>query len=258
MHPPITMRPFFLSILLTISTLCAAADTSRYQQAIESYQKAEYQTTIELLTEEIRTQKEQGRESATLYYNLGNAFYRTGNLPQAILNYERAAILAPNNSKIRQNIEFVNSKLENPIIKNGSFYLMDKISVTQNILTSNQWAQLGIAGYILLIISIISILVGKKRFKNIALYLAVITLPLILTFNFFSYKQKQKIVDRNTAIVTSYKIPLTTSPSSTSQILFELYAGTKLHIRQQSDGWVLVEAENGNKGWVRTELITII
>ena len=49
--------------------------------------------------------------SAERYYNLGNAYYRQGQLGAAILNYERSLRLDPSNKDARENLEFVNSKV---------------------------------------------------------------------------------------------------------------------------------------------------
>ncbi|MDE5979645.1 MAG: tetratricopeptide repeat protein, partial [Muribaculaceae bacterium] len=64
---------------------------------------------------------EAGGSSSTLFYNLGNAYYRQGNLGKAIVNYERALKLDPTNADARANLEFVNSKITDKQIDSGSY-----------------------------------------------------------------------------------------------------------------------------------------
>ena len=49
-------------------------------------------------------------EAADVYYNLGNSYYKAGDIAKAILNYERALLLQPGNSDIRANLEIARSK----------------------------------------------------------------------------------------------------------------------------------------------------
>ena len=87
---------FFLVIPVRAMTKAEADQAYRekkYQQAIKDYES--------LLRSGV---------SASLYYNLGNAYYRTDNITKAILNYERAALLEPGNSDIKFNLQFARSK----------------------------------------------------------------------------------------------------------------------------------------------------
>lgn len=49
-------------------------------------------------------------EAAEIYYNLGNSYYKTGEIAKAILNYERALLLQPGNGDIRTNLDVARSK----------------------------------------------------------------------------------------------------------------------------------------------------
>ena len=52
-----------------------------------------------------------GYESWELYYNLGNAFYKNRQIGPAILNYEKARKLAPNNEDVLFNLELANLRV---------------------------------------------------------------------------------------------------------------------------------------------------
>jgi tetratricopeptide (TPR) repeat protein len=78
-------------------TFREAGETKDPRKAFGLYQSAalRYQRLLE----------EGGIRNEKLYYNLGNAYYRTGDLGRAILNYRRAQALAPADDNVRQNLE---------------------------------------------------------------------------------------------------------------------------------------------------------
>ena len=54
-------------------------------------------------------------EAAEVYYNLGNSYYTAGDIAKAILNYERAKLLAPDDEDITFNLQVANQKVVDSI-----------------------------------------------------------------------------------------------------------------------------------------------
>ena len=100
------MKKLIALIILTI-TYSAASASSLAQQADSAYNKQEYVKAISLYKEAMTTDG----VSPQLYYNLGNAYYRTGKLGQAVINYERALKLDPSMDDARANLRFVNTQI---------------------------------------------------------------------------------------------------------------------------------------------------
>ena len=80
-----------LPALLFIQTYVHAGNIETYHEANIAYQQKEYEKAIELYQSLIK----QGHLAPELYYNLANAFYKHGNIPDAILNYERSLKMNP-------------------------------------------------------------------------------------------------------------------------------------------------------------------
>ena len=106
------VRATLLWLLLAVLTLPASAITKR--DADEAYRKGNFQQAID----DYRELLHRG-VSAELYYNLGNAYYRSDNLTQAILAYERASLLSPGDDDIRFNLQFARSKTIDKITPEG-------------------------------------------------------------------------------------------------------------------------------------------
>src|SRR5512141_279622 len=100
-------RLFLLAALVAIvlaalpMRLCAQTPEQRFEQGNEAYQQGKMSEAVEIYESILRN----GYLSGPLYYNLGNAYYRAGNIPRAILNYERALRLMPGDEDLHHNLQ---------------------------------------------------------------------------------------------------------------------------------------------------------
>ena len=99
----ITFAAFFLALSANIM---AEDNNTLFNRANELYKNGQFAQSIEVYNQILAS----GYESGDLYYNLGNAEFRNGSLGNAILNYERALRLSPNDDDIRNSLEFARSK----------------------------------------------------------------------------------------------------------------------------------------------------
>ena len=93
-------------------------------------------------------------EAADVYYNLGNSYYKAGDIAKAILNYERALLLQPGNSDIRANLEIARSKTIDKVEAVPEIFFVSWINSLVNSMSVDAWAVWGVACFILLIISL--------------------------------------------------------------------------------------------------------
>ena len=89
-------------------------------KANEAYQQERYKDAIDLYSSIYRTE----RVSAALYYNLGNSYYRTGNIAKAIVNYERAYLLDPSDADIKFNLDLARSKTVDKITPQSEMFFV--------------------------------------------------------------------------------------------------------------------------------------
>ena len=87
-------------------------DARIYNKANEYYSLKDYSGALELYTELI----ERGVKNPYLFYNLGNTYFKLGQLGYAILYYEKAISLKPFDRDARENLEYARRSLKERII----------------------------------------------------------------------------------------------------------------------------------------------
>ncbi len=199
-----------------------------------------------------------GLESPQLYYNAGNAWFKTGNLGKAILNYERALKLDPSFSDARYNLEFASSRTQDRIEAVPEFILKTWTRKFCYILDSDAWAVIFLVFLALVCAAVLLFLlaptVGWKRTGFIS---AIVGIILGGTALGFSLHQRNDYFLSDEAIVMKPVISTKSSPDGTMD-LFILHEGTKVRILDTVGEWVDIEISDGRQGWVRTSEIEII
>lgn len=252
------MKQLLLSIFIIFTTLSLSAQGVS-EQAQKAYQNGEFRDAITLLEGEIVSQKEQGKGSADLYYNLGNAYFRVNEIPQALLNYERAHLYSPGDRDIKHNIEYARTKIEDKILTADNFFLKMWFHGLRDLLPSNSWAKLSIFFFLLFVGSLFTFFFSSKlQFKKVGFYSGIVLFVFLLFTNIFAYSQKLNVESRDSAIVMAGSAPVVSSPNTTSKELFILHAGTKVSITKQDGSWYEIEIDNGSVGWIQKDKLEII
>lgn len=193
-----------------------------------------------------------GLESASLYCNTGDAFFKDGNVPMAILYYERALKLDPSYDDARYNLDLLNSTIQDRIDPVPEFVLKAWAREICYIMDSNAWT---VCFFVLFALTLAMTLlfllaptVGGRRtgfFTGIVLFLlAVFSLC-------FSVWQKNDYMKAEGAIVMRPVTSVKSSPSAeASKDLFILHEGTKVKIIDQVGSWNNIELADGRQGWI--------
>ena len=197
---------------------------------------------------------EHGYESAALYYNLGNAYYKQNIIDQAILNYERALLLKPHDEDIKYNLEMANRLIVDRIESLPEFFLDVWIRNCMNWFSSNHWAIISISTFVLALI-LISIYLYTRKYgvKKFSFWLGLIFILITIFSLIFSYQQKKKIIINDTAIVMSPSVTVKSSPDVSGTDLFVIHEGTKVWLQDEVGDWKEIKLSDGSKGWLRAE-----
>lgn len=224
------------------------------RQVIEAYNAGQYETVISLLEKEKEEQLAQGIESADLYYNLGNAYFRDNEIAKAILYYERALLLKPSDKDIRHNILYANTRIEDKITPANTFFLSEWMKTLQETKSSDGWTWFAVCCFLTLIAMLFLFFFSKKiAFKQIAFYAGIVLVVLIIAGNVFAYRQKSDIEHRDHAIIMSPTAVVRSSPDRNSNQVFTLHAGTKVKITKDDRDWCEIEIASGNVGWIEKD-----
>lgn len=252
------MKQLLMIILILTSALGLYAE-SMGLQAQKEYQEGNFKKTIELLENEIKVEKSQRKVSADLYYNLGNAYFKTNDFPKAILNYERASLLDPGDGDIQHNLEYAQTKIEDKILTANNFFLQIWFNGVQNLMSSNGWAIFSVVSFILFIMCLFLFFFNQKiLLKKVGFYFGVVLFVLLILSNIFAFRQKNRLENRCTAIVMMGSSQVAGSPATGSKTIFTLHAGTKVKIRKEDGNWYEIEIADGNIGWINKSEIEII
>ena len=189
-------------------------------------------------------------QDAVLYYNLGNARFKQGELAQAILNYERALRLKPNYKDAQYNLAFAQSKITDNITEQD-FFLSAWVRAVRNALNESTWLILSICLFILALAGILLFLLGREPWiRKTAFHTAWFALlfSLIAGLNAWSLHQRDTL--RNEAIITQGIVNAKSSPDRSGTDLFTVHEGTKVVIRETIGEWANVHVGQ-NEGWIR-------
>lgn len=197
--------------------------------------------------------------SSTICYNLGNAYYRQGNLGMAIVNYERALKLDPTNKDARINLEFVKGKITDRQIDSGSFVS----NLWENIVMffkADTWASLAIILFALFLAAALTylfssvVLVKKLSFFGGLIIFIVCALAVIISF-----AAANRVESDRYAIILPPSAQLSTTPREArnqSEEAFLLHEGTKVEIvdsiSSSADGkWFEVRVGQNERAWIK-------
>ena len=241
------MRRFIVILSLFFapcSLLLAQSDFDIANAAYADGRYAEAATLYQAMIEE--------QPNATLYYNLGNAEFKQGELAQAILNYERALRLRPNYKDAQYNLAFAQSRITDNI-KEQDFFLSAWARIVRNQLRENIWLYLSICLFILGLTGLLLFLLGREIWlRKSAFHIAWIALLFSFISGLNAYSLHSRDTLRNEAIITQGVVNAKSSPDRSGTDLFTLHEGTKVTIRETLGEWCNIRVGN-NEGWIKQQ-----
>lgn len=214
------------------------AAARQYDKAVESYQQL-------LIT---------GVESAEVEFNLANSYLELGRLGEAILHYERAALLDTNDEAIQQNLRLARERVRTDMVAKPTFALTCIWNNIKMSASSELWTVITLLFFWLSMGGLVLWQIGKERQQRKKGFFAGIAFLLLTIIPFFLAMGKAKIEqDSGAGIIISKNIGLHTTAAESSPIVRELPVGTKVYLFDIINDWYKVELINGEEGWLRIE-----
>lgn len=199
---------------------------------------------------------EQGYTSADLYYNIGNTFFKLNRIPEAVLYYERALKLAPNDENIRFNLELAQKRTFDKIESIPDLFYERWFRSLVNNNTADGW---GIWSIVLLsvafILAAIYLLSPRRGMRVFAFYFSATLIVLALSTLSMAYLQHHFRTANPEGIVFDPSVTVKSSPSDGSIDLFVIHEGTKVKIKDQVGDWYEVRIASGSQGWIKAGTI---
>jgi len=241
-------------IFATMQTFAGNASDS-LKQANDLYAKKQYEKALPIYL----ALSKSGYTTSTLFYNTGCAYFKTNDFVRAILFFERAQLLDPNNDDIKFNLDVARTRQVDKLDIIPDFFLNNWIKYTAGITLSNAWSIwaiiLFVSALILLYLFFFATSVSLKRtFFSIAISLIIFSFVSL----WFSAIQKDRITNRTAAIVLNPSVTAKSSPDDAGTDLFLIHEGLKVTVIEKVAGWVKIKLSNGSVGWLKLGDIEVI
>ena len=249
------MKKILFLIALTVAAVGLQAQfipNQEFEKANFYYNEARYDTAV-VIYEGIL---DEGYVSAPLLCNIGNAYFKMRNYPMAILNYEKALKIEPNNEDIKQNLAIANALITDKIEPVPEFFLKKAWKNMGARLTANQWATLSLIliGLVLTVL-FIYLTTRTRGIKKSMFFVGILLIIISLCSIIFASQRWRHMNEHNEAIVMIPTITVKSSPSSSGTDLFVLHEGTKVDVMDRADSWNKIKIADGSVGWLPSSCI---
>lgn len=242
-------------VWLLLAMICFGGTSAKAvtkNNADTEYQKGNYQQAIRDYEEILKN-----GESAEIYFNLGNAYYRTDNITKAVLNYERARLLSPGDDDINFNLQFARSKTIDKITPESEMFFITWYKSLVNFTSVDNWAKTGILCIVMALLLVLLYLFGPQlMLRKIGFFGGLAFFVIFLLSNLFAFQQKQALDNRTGAIIISPSVNIKKTPAKNSADQFVLHEGTRVDIIDKGmTDWRCIRVGDGREGWIETKAI---
>lgn len=240
----------FVLMILMLMPLSANAITK--QNADDEYAKGNYQQAIKDYQEILKA-----GVSSEIYYNLGNAYYRTDNITQALLAYERALQLSPGDNDIRFNLQYARSKTIDKITPETEMFFVTWYHSLVNFTSVDRWANTAIVSIVMALLLILVFLFAPQMWaRKSGFYGSAVFLLLFAFANLFAFQQKHELETKQGAIVIAPTVNVKKTPAASGTDVFVIHEGTRVDITDRGmKQWRGIKLADGREGWLKTSQI---
>ena len=240
------MKRFLLYGLLLLVSLSASASVNRWEAGNKAYIEGNYDKAIEEYTAIL----DGGEYSMKLYYNLANAYFKTGAIGKSILYYNKALRIAPSQEDIRHNLAIAEAQTKDRIAVIPEFFLNRWLRTVRNSMSCTAWSVMSLAAFgLLLAFALLFLLASRLRWRKAGFYGALCALLLFVAMTSFAVSARNDMLLHEEAIVMGSAISVKSSPDRSATDLFVLHEGTKVKLLSEVDEWCEVVIADGKKGW---------
>lgn len=240
-----------LAFIFLIITQSILAQTS-FDKGNNLYQKGKYTEAIVAYESILKS----GKQSAELYFNLGNCYYKLNQVAPAIFNFEKALLQNPTDTDIKNNLAFAQKTAIDEISETPKVGFSKMIQDFTSNFHYDIWAWISIFMAILFLICFLGYYFSNKTALKRLFFTSMILVLLFLLGSIFSAFYEKEIHDNERpAIVFADVISIKSEPKSTSEEAFVLHAGTKVFVLESLNNYKKIKLADLKQGWIEKNAI---
>lgn len=242
----------FALIILAINSFASIGENEvvkLWEDANSSYAIGDYKKAIDIYK---RLENEEGI-SASLYYNMGNCYFKDNELANAILFYNRALKMDSHDRDIAHNLSVANALTTNKIKEIPKFFLVRWIEGIRNIFSSNTWAVFSVITLAILLIMLGLFLISRNSMiRKSSFTIGIISLIITILTTIAATSQRQYQLSDDKYIVMINSTAVKSSPDGSGRDIFILNEGVKVIIDESVGKWSKITIASGDSGWLET------
>jgi tetratricopeptide (TPR) repeat protein len=236
------------AVLFTTALLGATVFDHTFDRANEAYRDKDYPEAISLYEQLIT----EGVVDSAVFYNLGNAYFRSNRLGPAIANYERALHIDPNFNSAKQNLRLCIEQTPRsagrplpPDWEQSLLFWHYGLSIRASAVAAGAmwllaWGLLGLR------------LIRPLPYTRAAAVTAFILAAL------FAMSAYSKTHPHPMAVASDEEVDVYFDRDDDSTVHFQLLVGDRVSVEETEPGWLLVEAPSGERGWAERNGFTLV
>jgi tetratricopeptide (TPR) repeat protein len=243
------MKNIFYILLLTTQVFFAQ---NGFEAGNDLYQNARYKEAATTYENVLKANK----QSAELYFNLGNCYYKLNKVAPAIYNYEKALLLSPNDSEVLTNLRFAQKRTidEVKVIPKVGFgkLLRDFTAIYDY----NTWAWISVSFSALFLFSFIGYYFSQLTVSKRIFFLGMLTMFVLLLISVAAATfEKSHYKNEIPAIVFAEMVEVKAEPQKLAANVVTLHEGIKVFVKETLENWKKIQLTDGTEGWIQTSAI---
>ena len=189
-------------------------------------------------------------EHPDLYFNMGNTFYRSGDVGKAVWAYEKGLQFSPRQKDLNHNLDIVNTRVQDRIEMPQGYFFIEWYSSLKNQYTLQDLIVWG--GLMILLFAFAGIF---KEFGILDMVFAgrtqIFFLILTVVIHGLALDKYWELSDREEGVVVSSVVNVRSAPVDRDEkVIFRIHEGLKVDIAQSQPGWFEIILLDGKKGWI--------
>jgi len=249
------IQKILLITFIVAQVVTAANLHDVFDQGNQYYQQGEYQKAIESYQKILN----EGFESGPLYFNLGDAYYKLGELGPARLNYERASKYLKNDESLQENMQLLKLRLVDQIEPVPQLFLSVVWTRVVDFITVDAllWIVAGLLWLVLILFAVRYYFRSRGRGDRFKLLFAFIFVIFIF-FTLISIQKIYNLENEQYGIIMKSSVTSRAEPKIGATEVFILHEGTRVKIERITGEWFEVRLADGKTGWLERANLEII